>query len=285
MRSDRPGIRSAQHRAALKRSGFLTEQREFDLARRARAGDEKAFDELVMAYEPMVIATVARAKPGKPIDPDRYQVAMAALTHAARRFDPDMGLRLSASAKYWIRKQLWWHDTSQSSDLNLGQGNGMRAARMNTLRACERLGLDPDKHLTDAEVRQICGLISTPKNRVNEYHVRGFLESGKDRFSTSLDECVGRGEEPAADADDDEDAVSVAERDARLDLMHEAVDRLGPVDADIVRLNLLADKPLAVTKVLARHGVKAPVAKARQAAMEALERAMRDIAASRGVTV
>lgn len=88
----------------------LTREEEATLARRARAGDMQALDDLItgtMWIVPRVVPTVVSwACPKSVSDDDLMQEGYRGLVEAARRFDPDRGVRLSTYATYWIRMRV-----------------------------------------------------------------------------------------------------------------------------------------------------------------------------------
>src|ERR687886_2866199 len=81
----------------------LSEREERRLARRARRGDEAAFEELVRANLPLVFFFAGRyAGLGVPLA-DLVQEGALGLVVAARRFDPERERRFSVFARWHIR--------------------------------------------------------------------------------------------------------------------------------------------------------------------------------------
>ena len=260
----------AAAKAAFTRSGFLTEAEEFRLARLARTGDRMAMDRLVSAYEPFARGMAHQHKSQLEYE-DRFQIAMAALWQAATRFDPAHGRRLSAYAKFRIKRDLDDAGMKAASRVNLGNSKQRRSAHQNALRVCGMLGIDPTNTLTDCQAQAVADEIG-----VKVHDVRAALETGEAAFCVGSDDLV-----------DEADAAELFEiRDEnhkRLTALGDALAELDEMDAEIVRTSLLAEKPQSVSAILKRHGCKLTAAEARQRASDLLEAAVRRIASERGL--
>ncbi|MDJ0896909.1 MAG: RNA polymerase factor sigma-32 [Alphaproteobacteria bacterium] len=92
---------------ASMRQPLLSREREFDLARRWRDGqDEDALHELVNAYTRLVISTASKFRNyGLPMG-DLVQEGNVGLMQAAARFEPERDVRFSTYAAWWIRSAM-----------------------------------------------------------------------------------------------------------------------------------------------------------------------------------
>jgi RNA polymerase primary sigma factor len=86
------------------RSPLLTRREEAELARRARAGDEKAFRTLIENNLRLVISVAKRYQGMGLSFEDLIQEGNLGLLKAAERFDPERGNRFSTYAIHWIRQ-------------------------------------------------------------------------------------------------------------------------------------------------------------------------------------
>jgi RNA polymerase primary sigma factor len=77
-----------------------------DLARRARAGDRQAREELIEQMLPLVNAIARRYRTPGLDRADLVQEGCVGILRALRRFDPDRGVPFSAYAALWIRQAL-----------------------------------------------------------------------------------------------------------------------------------------------------------------------------------
>ncbi|HKU41012.1 MAG TPA: sigma-70 family RNA polymerase sigma factor [Polyangiales bacterium] len=99
---------SALQRAAQD-SAPLSQEEEQALGRAARSGDASAFDRLVRAHLRLVLAMAAEHRRFGVSQSDLVSEGLLALVSAARRFDPDRGVRLAVYAAHWIRAFLRRH--------------------------------------------------------------------------------------------------------------------------------------------------------------------------------
>ncbi len=85
---------------------LLTPEREMELGRAIREGCATALEQLVRANCPFAVS-VARRYQGRGLDlEDLIQEANIGLTIAARKFDPDRGVRFITHAVWWIRQRI-----------------------------------------------------------------------------------------------------------------------------------------------------------------------------------
>lgn len=84
----------------------MDEKEMFELARRSRAGDLRAREQLILSHLPDTVALV-RQYAGRGVEWDElYQEACYGLILAVDRFDPDRGCQLKTYAYRWINKRL-----------------------------------------------------------------------------------------------------------------------------------------------------------------------------------
>jgi RNA polymerase sigma factor (sigma-70 family) len=76
------------------------------LARRARAGDRAAREELIRRLLPLVHSTARRYRTEGLEQADLLQEGIVGLLRALQRFDPDRGVPFAAFATWWIRQSL-----------------------------------------------------------------------------------------------------------------------------------------------------------------------------------
>src|SRR5215213_2303678 len=94
----------ASYLAKIGRGRLLTHQEEISLSKRARAGDQRARNELVKRNLRLVVSVAKRYRGmGLPFE-DLIQEANLGLLRAVEKFDPDRGHRFSTYAVWWIRQ-------------------------------------------------------------------------------------------------------------------------------------------------------------------------------------
>lgn len=87
-------------------TALLTAQEETDLARLVQDGDHAARDEMVRANLRLVVK-LAKENMGRGLDlDDMIAEGNLGLMHAVEYFDPEVGVRFSTYAKYWIKEAI-----------------------------------------------------------------------------------------------------------------------------------------------------------------------------------
>lgn len=85
---------------------LLTPEQELECARRIRVGDEEAFQHLVRSNLRFVVNMVKRYRRTGVALLDLINEGNVGLCRAARRYNPDMGLRFLSYAVWWIRASI-----------------------------------------------------------------------------------------------------------------------------------------------------------------------------------
>ena len=89
---------------------LLEREHEVELATKWRdEGDDRAMHELVMAYARIVVSAASRYRYYGLSNGDLIQEGNIGLMQAAKRFDPDRGVRFSTYAGWWIRASIQDH--------------------------------------------------------------------------------------------------------------------------------------------------------------------------------
>ena len=89
---------------------LLEREYEVELATKWRdEGDDRAMHELVMAYARIVVSAASRYRYYGLSNGDLIQEGNIGLMQAAKRFDPDRGVRFSTYAAWWIRASIHDH--------------------------------------------------------------------------------------------------------------------------------------------------------------------------------
>jgi RNA polymerase primary sigma factor len=92
--------------AELSRFPPTTREQEIELAHRARAGDESAVNGLVVANLRFVVSVAKRYRDRGVPFPDLVQEGNIGLMLAARKFDPELGVRFISYAVWWVRQRM-----------------------------------------------------------------------------------------------------------------------------------------------------------------------------------
>lgn len=211
----------------LGRYPLLSAREERETARSARRGDQVAVDRLVRANLRFVIS-VARRYRNKGLSLlDLVQEGNVGLVVAARKFDPDQGVKFISYAVWWIRQAILSALAKQGRSVRLPLNRATELARVVRVRGELRQTLDRDP--SDAEIAEGAGLSRAAvelARRLNTAAIR-------------LDARVGASEDSELGERflaDETDLQEVVERRLLTRQVAESLRHLRPRDARIVRL-------------------------------------------------
>jgi RNA polymerase primary sigma factor len=227
---------------------ILTREEEYALGTRARAGDEEAVTDLVRANLRFVVSV---AKPfaiyAVPLD-DLIAEGNAGLLRAARKFDPDRGVKFISYAVWWIRQAILQAIAEQGRAVRIPLNRSMLHYR--TLKTAghlaQRLGRVPTPHEVAAETG-----LSLPEVQAamagGAPVVRLDAPLSPDGHSTLSDLLPDHG----AQAD------TLCDDTARVSTIATAVEKLSPREGLILRLyyGLGEEDEMTLEEIGARLGV------------------------------
>ncbi|HEY7493065.1 MAG TPA: RNA polymerase sigma factor RpoD/SigA [Candidatus Tectomicrobia bacterium] len=131
--------------AELRRKPVPTPEQELQLGRRILAGDEEALHELVERNLRFVVQVAGKYKGyGLPLA-DLINEGNLGLLHAARKFDPERGVRFITYAVWWIRQAIM-HALAEGGGavrLPLKQAEALSKLRQKFEEMRQKEGLDP----------------------------------------------------------------------------------------------------------------------------------------------
>ncbi|MEN8144147.1 MAG: RNA polymerase sigma factor RpoD/SigA [Gemmatimonadota bacterium] len=142
----------------LSRHHLLDPEEEDRVARLARAGDSAALETLIRSNLRFVISVAKRYQNRGMAFPDLVQEGNVGLITAARKFDPDQGVKFISYAVWWIRQAILAALAKQSRAVRLPLNRATELSKIvrvrNDLR--QRFGRDPtpEQIATNAELRQ-----------------------------------------------------------------------------------------------------------------------------------
>ena len=103
----------------LGRHPLLEPEEEDRIARRARSGDDDAFQQLIRSNLRFVVSVAKRYQNRGMSFEDLVQEGNVGLVTAARKFDPDRGVKFISYAVWWIRQSILAALARQSRSVRL----------------------------------------------------------------------------------------------------------------------------------------------------------------------
>jgi RNA polymerase primary sigma factor len=211
----------------VSRHPLLTPEEEDRLARLAQAGDPVALEQLIRANLRFVVSVAKRYQNRGLAFGDLIQEGNIGLVTAAKKFDPDQGVKFISYAVWWIRQSILASLARQSRSVRLPLNRATELARV--LRVSE-------------ELKQSLGRDPTAP----EIAVKAELKPGIVEMLLSLNVAEVRLDAPIGEADDsnqierflvDEDRVDASvEHKILQEKISVALSEIRPRDARVLRL-------------------------------------------------
>ncbi|HSJ63830.1 MAG TPA: RNA polymerase sigma factor RpoD/SigA [Gemmatimonadaceae bacterium] len=217
-----------QYFAEVSRYPLLNADQEKALARKIQKGDQDALEELVKRNLRFVVSVAKKYQNrGLPLI-DLIGEGNVGLLTAARKFDPDQGVKFISYAVWWIRQAILSALARQGRTVRVPLNRTADLSRV--VKASQLLREKLDREPTPEEVTELTGIsleIVQALLTLNTADVRLDAVVGKDS-DRSLIERFSMDEAPST-----EEAVMEQFRSSELD---RALDTLPPRDAKILRL-------------------------------------------------
>jgi RNA polymerase primary sigma factor len=208
--------------------GLLTAKEEIEIGHRARAGDEDAVQNLVRANLRFVISVAKKYQNRGVSLVDLIQEGNVGLVTAARKFDPDQGVKFISYAVWWIRQAILSALANQGRAVRVPLNRASDLARI--FRERERLKQELRREPSLEEVAEAAKL--TPEtvqslSTLNAAEIRLDAPIGDSDDSQLVERFIV---EEAAEPEEDVEERLLAEHIDR------ALDTLSPRDARVIRL-------------------------------------------------
>jgi len=217
-----------QYLRDVSRHELITPEEEIELGRRARMGDEEAVQKLVRANLRFVISVAKKYQNRGVSLIDLIQEGNVGLVTAARKFDPDQGVKFISYAVWWIRQAILSALANQGRAVRVPLNRASDLARI--FREGERLKQELRREPTTEEVAAAAKLspeVVESLQQLNAAEIRLDAPIGDSDDSQLVERFIV---EEAAEPEADVEERLLAEQVER------ALDTLSPRDARVLRL-------------------------------------------------
>jgi len=108
-----------QYFSTISKFPRITREDEIDLANRIKKGDKKALDKLVNSNLRLVVKISINMRKGNSSIMDIIQNGNIGLMRAAKKFDPERGVKFSTYSAFWIKQSILRGFIKTSQDINI----------------------------------------------------------------------------------------------------------------------------------------------------------------------
>ncbi|MDB4950718.1 MAG: polymerase sigma factor [Gemmatimonadetes bacterium] len=207
---------------------LLTPPQEIELGRRARLNDETAVQELVRANLRFVISVAKKYQNRGVSLSDLIQEGNVGLVTAARKFDPDQGVKFISYAVWWIRQAILSALANQGRSVRVPLNRASDLAKI--FRERERLKQELRRDPSPQELSEATGLspeIVESLQTLNAAEIRLDAPIGDSDDSQLMDRFIA---DAAIMTEDEVEERLLSER------IDKALDTLQPRDAKVLKL-------------------------------------------------
>jgi RNA polymerase primary sigma factor len=145
-----------QYLYEVSQTPLLTQPQEIAIARKVRAGDEEAMQELVKRNLRFVISVAKKYQNRGMALTDLIGEGNVGLLTAARKFDPDMGVKFISYAVWWIRQAILASLARQGRSVRVPLNRTADLSRI--VRGAEALRQELRREPTPEEIANLTGL-------------------------------------------------------------------------------------------------------------------------------
>ncbi|HEY8256279.1 MAG TPA: RNA polymerase sigma factor RpoD/SigA [Gemmatimonadales bacterium] len=217
-----------QYLFEVSKTPLLTAQQEIAIARKVRAGDEEAMQELVKRNLRFVISVAKKYQNRGLALTDLIGEGNVGLMTAARKFDPDQGVKFISYAVWWIRQAILASLARQGRTVRVPLNRTADLSRI--IRTAESLRQELRREPTPEEIAGVTGL------SVDVVQSLAALNTADVRLDAPLDPEGDRSLMERFIADEQGDAEERAMDNFLSEEIDSALRTLPPRDAKVLRL-------------------------------------------------
>jgi RNA polymerase sigma-32 factor len=225
----------------------MRREEERAIAQRVRMGDKEAGQKMVLANLRLVVRIALHCRNDSNL-PDLIQEGNIGLMHAVGKYDPDLGIRFSTYATFWIRARMGRYLMDTWSMVKIGTTDSHRKLFYSLKREKERLersGVIPSARLLADNLDVTALEIEDVEQRL--YHGDVSLEAPQHEDGNPLMDTIGSGEDIEG---------ALIEKDT-AEMLHKRLGtfkkRLNERECFILDNRIMAEDPLTLEEIGQRY--------------------------------
>ena len=221
-------------------------------------GDEKALDKLVSSHLRLVVKMAAGFKGyGLPVS-DLIQEGTLGLIDAAKKFDPEKGVRFSTYARWWILASIQDYVMRNSSIVKIGTTPAQKSLFFNLRRLRSKISKNLAGPMSDEDRVEIAKILNVPTASVERMEA---LLSG---YDSSLNTIIGSDESDGSELQEflederpnpEENIAHHSNQTSRNNVIEKALAALDERERQIIRHRFLEENKPTLEEIGNDFGV------------------------------
>ncbi|MEC9022578.1 MAG: RNA polymerase factor sigma-32 [Pseudomonadota bacterium] len=221
-------------------------------------GDEKALDKLVSSHLRLVVKMAAGFKGyGLPVS-DLIQEGTLGLIDAAKKFDPEKGVRFSTYARWWILASIQDYVMRNSSIVKIGTTPAQKSLFFNLRRLRSKISKNLAGPMSDEDRVEIAEILNVPTASVERMEA---LLSG---YDSSLNTIIGSDDSDGSELQEflkddrpnpEENIAHHSNQTSRNNVIEKALAALDERERQIIKHRFLEEKKPTLEEIGNDFGV------------------------------
>ena len=278
----------SRYLSEIRRFPMLEKDEEFMLGKRWREHEDSGAAEKLVTSHLRLVAKIAMGYRGYGLPiAEVISEGNVGLMQAVKKFDPEKGFRLATYAMWWIRASIQEYVLRSWSLVKMGTTAAQKKLFFNLRRMKSQMQALDEGDLKPEQAEAIATKLGVTTDEVMS--MNGRMSGGDASLNAPLRGTEGDGQwqdwlaDDNAESQEDELAES-DEFDTRMQLLQSAMGELNEREQHILQKRRLSEEPETLEELAGHFGVsRERIRQIEVRAFEKLQKAMKDMAAERGL--
>lgn len=243
--------------AQIRQYPILTEKEEERLARAVYdRQDVKSVEKLVTSHLRLVAKLAFTMRGYGMAIMDLIGEGCIGLMQAVKKFNPYLGVRFSAYAKWWIKAHIQEYIMRSWSLVKMGTTVGQKRLFFHLRKAKEKiLSIHNTLYLTNEDCRTIARELSVTSKEVKEMDLRFNTDISIDTANNEEGETIGLDILADQEEGTETKVAETQEKSKRLNMLERAIELLDDRQADIIRNRHFKEKAVSLQELGKKYGI------------------------------